>query len=252
VTNVDNVARPATGFGILGPLLLPRGAAPLTAPKLRGILTLLLLSGGPVPPAQIREALEDQHAGTGSLHVAVHRLRRWLEPSGHGLLLEPAGYRLQREPGTTDADRFRALLADARSRPDGPDRIKSLLRALSLWRGPVAADAPDRVRDQYAARHLEHHRRSATIEVTTAALATGTPGAALPVIERLARECPYDEQVQSLLALTLAAGGRQREALALLDLTRRTLSTQLGVDPSDHLRDALSYILRRSRRRIAA
>lgn len=232
-------------FAILGPLVVrDAAAAPLTAPKLRGLLALLLLADGPVSPGQIRETLEEHHPRPGSLHVAVHRLRTRIGPAGHRIELEPAGYRLLPAPGETDADRFRSLLGAARAYAStDPARDAALRRALSVWRGPVAADAPVRVRDQHAARRLEHQRREATIELAVSSLRRGTADRSLPLLERLARECPYDERLQSLLALSLATTGCRGEALALLARTRRTLAVQLGVAPGDHLRAAEARIL---------
>ncbi|MET0494237.1 MAG: BTAD domain-containing putative transcriptional regulator [Actinoplanes sp.] len=237
-------------FAVLGPLALhrPGAAAALTAPKLRNLLTLFLLADGPVPSSQVRGMLDEQHRWadqSGPLHVAVHRLRRWLRTNGgHRLVLEPAGYRLIVPPGSVDAVMFRRGYAEARAMPDQAPKARALREILELWRGPVVADAPERLRDQYAARQLERLRREATVELACVSLATGLAGQALPLIERVTETSPYDEQLHSLLALSLAACGLQGEALAAIARTRHALSADLGIDPGRHLRDAQNRILR--------
>lgn len=236
---------------MLGPLALhrPGAAATLTAPKLRNLLTLFLLADGPVPAAQVRDLLDDGRGRVdraGPLHVAVHRLRRWLRANGgHRLVLEPGGYRLTVPPGCLDAAMFRRRYAEARAMPDRAAKARGLLEALELWRGPVVADAPAPLREQYAARQLERLRREATVELACACLTTGLAGRALPLIERVTELSPYDEQLHSLLALSLAACGLQGEALAAIARVRHTLSADLGIDPGRHLRDAQDRILRR-------
>jgi DNA-binding SARP family transcriptional activator len=244
-TLVDNDLR----FGVLGPLALWRsGAGTLTAPKLRGLLALMLLDSAPMPPAQVRFVLDDgepRHDNAGPMHVAIHRLRRWLRlHGGHHLDLEPGGYRLTVMGGDVDAHRFRRLVARSRTQTVPVERAETLMEALALWRGPVGADAPAAVRQQYAAHQLERLRRQATVDLAATCLDAGLADRALPLIERVAAESAYDEQTQSLFALTLAACGLQAEALEVIARTRRTLATDLGIDPGPHLRDAHVRILR--------
>lgn len=237
-------------FGVLGPLELWQCGTrtTLTAPKLRGLLTLLLLDDAPVPVARVRGVLDEDETwrdASGALHVAIHRLRRWLsQHGGHRLDLEPGGYRLTVTGGDTDARRFRTLIRTARDLTVPADRCDRLLAALALWRGPVAADAPAVVRRQHAARRLEQLRRQATLDLATTCLDSGLAGRALPVLERAAAETPYDEQTQSLYALSLAACGLPASALDVIDRTRRILAADLGLDPGHHMRDAQLRILR--------
>ncbi|MEU4237533.1 AfsR/SARP family transcriptional regulator [Actinoplanes sp. NPDC026619] len=252
MTDTLFATEPATDlcFGVLGPLALWSAGAreTLTAPKLRGLLTLMLLDSVPVPAEQVRFVLDEGERwrdNTGPMHVAVHRLRRWLmQHGGHRLELEPAGYRLTVVGGEVDARRFRHLVTTANDRPDPAERAERLMAALALWRGPVGADAPAAVRQQHAARQLERLRRQATVDLAVTCLDAGLSGQALPLIERAAAEAPYDEQTQSLFALSLAACGLQAEALDVIERTRQTLATELGIDPGHHLRDAQLRILR--------
>ncbi|MDP9792824.1 DNA-binding SARP family transcriptional activator [Catenuloplanes nepalensis] len=232
----------ALEFGVLGPLRMwPPGAdATLTAPRLRGLLTLLLVEPEPVPVGQAGAAFGGTRTA-GPVHVAIHRLRRWLgEHGGPRLELTPAGYRLDVPVEAVDAGRFRRLVADGRARRD----TGTLIEALELWRGPVAADAPHGLRQRYAVRTLDRVRREVTTEVAVACLADGTAHRSLPVVERMAESAPLDELAQSLRALTLAACGLQAEALDVIARTTRLLADELGVDAGQHLAEARLRVLR--------
>jgi DNA-binding SARP family transcriptional activator len=239
-------------FGVLGPVALwrPRAAQSLTAPKLRALLALLLVEEAPVPSSQLHQLLSEHVApeSAGTTHVAVHRLRRWLDRhGGHRINRGAAGYRLEIDADLVDAGRFRRLvrpapLGDPASAPEV--RIERLVTALSLWRGPVVADAPSQLRNLAAVRRLEQIRRDATVELVELCLLTRTPDRALAIVEETAGATPYDERMQALLAMTLAACGRQVEALRLIADHRRTLADELGIEPGTHLREAQVRILR--------
>jgi DNA-binding SARP family transcriptional activator len=233
-------------FGVLGTLHLGRGR--LTAPKQRGLLALLLLDPAPVPVERVRDVLDEGDRwrdATGPMYVTIHRLRRWLDRTGgHRLEREPGGYRLVLDAVRVDAVQFRRLVTESRGLADPVDRADRLIEALSLWRGPVAADAPDAVRRQYAAHCLERLHREAVVDLAETCLASNQAQRALPPIEQAAVAGMYDEQLQSLYALILAACGLPAEALAVVDRTRRTLAADLGVDPGDHLRAAHRALVR--------
>jgi DNA-binding SARP family transcriptional activator len=237
-------------FGVLGPLALwrPDAIGTLTAPRLRSLLTLLLLQTAPMPPGRISSALDEQphrSDGAGAVHVAVHRLRHWLRLHGeHRLELQPEGYRLTVPAGSVDARRFGDLVAAARELIEPACRAQALRSALALWRGPVAADAGGRVQQLSTAVELVRLRRQATVELGVSGLDASRPDLALPLLAQSAAAAPYDEQVGALFALCLAADGQQAEALATIEATRRTLATELGIEPGRHLRDAQLRILR--------
>lgn len=231
-------------FGVLGPLTVWRrsAAGPLTAPKLRGLLVLLLVEDAPVPAGQLLEIFGG--AAPSTLHVSVHKLRRWLRAHGcYGLELTVGGYTADVDRSLVDAGRFRALLARADAAADGR-RIGLLLSALALWRGRIGADVAGAVQEQAAVRRLESQRERAVTDLARACLDAGEPARALPHLADLARGLPFDEGVQALLALTLAAVGRQADALGVVAATRRLLADELGIEPGRQLREAHLRILR--------
>ena len=69
----------------------------------------------------------------------------------------------------------------------------------------------------------------------------------MPGLEQLVSEHPLDEQIHGQLMLALYRSGRQADALAAYQRLRRTLDEQLGIDPSQPLRDLETAILRQDR-----
>ena len=236
-------------LGVLGPFTVfePGVAAP--TPRRRALLSLLLVEEAPVPAAEISRVLWGDHRSLATLHVLVHRLRRWSSGMGLGELdLTPHGYRLHLPAGAVDTSRFRQLVA-AGARTGGiAERVDTLDAALALWRGPVAADAPEPVRERPGAHRLRRLRHDAVCQLADAAMTAGQPDRALPYVVELAHDCPFTERLQALRAFLLAACGRQAEALWLVERTRRQLDRELGVSPGPHLRTAQLRILRQELR----
>ena len=72
----------------------------------------------------------------------------------------------------------------------------------------------------------------------------GSTPRCVPELEQLVADRPLDEQVQAQLMLALYRSGRQADALAAYQRLRRTLDEELGIDPSQELRDLETAILR--------
>ncbi len=121
---------------------------PVTSPKLRTLLTVLLLDAGRVVSV---EALKDALWGGAppvsalpSLHNHVARLRRLLGEPGR-LLTAPTGYVLRVDDGELDVQVFDAHVSAARSaRAEGDwERVRRECRAaLGLWRGMPLGGPP--------------------------------------------------------------------------------------------------------------
>ena len=104
-------------FRILGPLELVGGAdgAPIEAPKLRALLGVLLLHANEVVSSErlIDELWGERPPATAGkiVQTYVSQLRRVLGPDA--IVTRPPGYFLQVESGKLDAQRFRAVVAEA-------------------------------------------------------------------------------------------------------------------------------------------
>jgi DNA-binding SARP family transcriptional activator len=234
-------------FGVLGPLKVwwPSPAGPLTAPKLRGLLALLLVEDDPVPAGQLMELFRGRREAGGptAMHVSVHKLRRWLH-GGHRLELTAQGYTIDVDPALVDAGQFRLRLAAADAAADPYARIELLRSAVSLWRGRIGADLPVSLQQRATVRRLEGLRVGAVVGLAEACLAAGQPCTAFPYLDDLAQGSPFDERVQAQFALVLAACGRQADALAVIAETRRLLADELGIESGPQLREAYLRILR--------
>ena len=77
-----------------------------------------------------------------------------------------------------------------------------------------------------------------------ARLAAGEHAQLVPRLEQMLAEHPLDEQLHAQLMVALYRAGRQADALAVFHRLRHTLSEELGIDPSQRLRELETAILR--------
>jgi predicted ATPase/DNA-binding SARP family transcriptional activator len=239
-------------IGILGPLelrdadgrLLPVGGA-----RLRSLLIRLAIADGhAVPVDRLADDLWPE-SGPADAANAVQALVSRLRRAAGGDIVEhgPAGYRLTVPPEETDAGAFKRLVATARARQAGGDHAGAadmLRRALGLWRGAALADVADAPFAAAAIARLTELRLAATEDRIDADLALGLGAELVPEAEELATEHPLRERTVGLLMRALYAAGRQADALAVFEETRRALADALGVDPSAVLSDVHLAILR--------
>lgn len=188
------------------------------------------------PPADERAALQ----------VAVSRLRRWLGEIGAKAEVRhtAAGYALDLHGAWLDLREFRRQVAEARRRSLPADRCRAFRSAMALWRGPVPAEVTGRLRESAPVLALVSEHRRAACEYADASVSAGEPGAAVALLEALAGEDRYAEDVHAALALALAAAGRRADAIAVVDRIRHRLADELGVDPGPELADAHVRVLR--------
>ncbi|MFL6051429.1 MAG: BTAD domain-containing putative transcriptional regulator [Actinoallomurus sp.] len=242
-------------FGILGPVEVRASAgAPVSVggPRVRSLLALLLLDAGRLVTAErLIDGLygEEPPAGAANaLQSQVSRLRRGLG-AGSGDLVEfhPAGYRLAVDRDDVDAHRFQRLTRDGRRAlaAGDPARAAALLReGLDLWRGPALADVAAAPFAEPQAARLEELRLGAFEDHAEARLALGAHRDLVIDLQELVAAHPLRERLRGQLMRALYGGGRQAEALALFEDTRRTLAEQLGTDPSPELVQTHLAILR--------
>jgi DNA-binding SARP family transcriptional activator len=178
------------------------------------------------------------------LRNAISQLRRQL---GDTIETTPGGYRLHLGTNTLDARRFTELVAAGReaARAGEAEQASSALgEALGLWRGrPLDGVARN---GEFDARtsELEELRRAAVLDRIDADLDVGGSESEI-VIEagRLIEEDPYNERLRGQLMTALYRAGRQADALAAYQDARRTLASDLGLEPSEALRELERRIL---------
>ena len=235
---------------VLGPLEVLRGDQPVHIPgeKERALLGLLAMQPGKVMSA---DQLIDQLWGdalptnaANALQAVVSRLRRALGEDGVVVTKKP-GYALQIAPEAIDATRFEGLLVRARQldADDAATASRLLTEALRLWRGSPYADFAyeDFAREERA--RLEDLHVSVLEEKIAADLSLGRNGEALARLERLIPAYPLREGLRGLLMLALYRAGRQGDAIAAYQETRRVLNDDLGLDPGPELEDIYKRIL---------
>ena len=160
----------------------------------------------------------------GALRTSIARLRRLL--GERTLRTATGGYRL-------DADVDARLACDEIDAADGdPDRLTS---ALARWVGPALTEFGDEAWAVGAARRLDEVRAAAVEDLAELRLANGDFDRAIQELERHARAHPYRDRPRGLLMRALAASGRQTEALRAFQDYRRSLSEDVGTEPTDEL-----------------
>jgi DNA-binding SARP family transcriptional activator len=226
-------ARPAGERNVLGLLVLAEGA-PVT---LDALIDALWAGKQPVTAVAIVQTYVSR------LRSALGRLTA---DSRERLSHDGAGYRLTLAESEVDLGVFRRLLGEARAaRRSGNDEhaCEAFDRLLNLWRGEpfVGVDA---VRGYSAVVRIVQERDAAVLEYAKAANSAGWHARVLTQLRELAGREPLDESAHAQLMITLAAIGRQGEALSLYEELRMRLDEQLGVYPGPLLQDAHARILR--------
>jgi predicted ATPase/DNA-binding SARP family transcriptional activator len=222
-------------------------AVALGGARLRGLLAMLALAGGrPVGADRLVAGLwgdEPPAGAVNALQSLVSRLRRALgDPAA--VTSVPAGYQLA--GADVDADRFAGYCAEGRrcrAAGDTDGAVEAFGAALALWCGPALADLTAPFAAGAAAR-LDAERLDAVAELADAHLSAGAPAAAVDLLAEPLADHPLSERLATLSVRALHAAGRQADALACYERTRRALADELGVDPSGELAAAHLGVLR--------
>ncbi|RSM87441.1 AfsR/SARP family transcriptional regulator [Kibdelosporangium aridum] len=233
-------------IGILGSLeVWGDDGAPIAVggPRPRALLMLLAYNANRVVTVDAIVAAqygEDPPAdAAGAVQAHVSRLRKVVD----GVTFAGGGYRLAVDADDVDALRFERLAADGRRllQAGAYDKAAAMLReATGLWRGPALADLP--FGGARAAR-LDELRLAAMEDLIDAELALPT-GTSVAELRTLVAANPLRERLRGQLMRALHAAGRQAEALAEFEDTRRLLADELGADPSADLAATHLAILR--------
>ena len=230
---------------------------PVSAPKQRVILATLALRAGQVASYdELAEIVWDEAPPAGArvaIRNYVKRLRQILGPeAGRRIVTRDPGYALEAEPDEVDALRFTALCSkggeairhDSDTPPgSGPGAWELLGEAIGLWRGNPLVDVPSNVLLTAEVPRLDALRMQAQEWRMDAGLARGLHAELVGELTQLAQDHPWRERFHAQLMLALYRCGRQAEALAAYQRTRRMLVDELGVEPGRELRDLQAGIL---------
>src|SRR6476646_225996 len=232
----------AAQFRILGAVevLVDGTPAALGAPKQRAVLAMLLVNrrrvvsaaalvnglGGESPPA----------SAVQSLQVYIHGLRRAV--GAERIETAGRGYRAAVSEDELDLDRFERGLERGRAALEAgraEEATDELRQAMALWRGSALADLPEESRRAAEADRLDELRLTA-LELRYDAV--------VAELEALTAEHPYHERFLEQRVLALYRCGRQADALEVYREARRTLSEDLGLEPSRALQELERAVLR--------
>lgn len=234
-------------FRLLGPVEVfeDNRSLALGGVKQRSVLAVLLMHANEL--VTIDQLIDEIWGGTPpataakNIQVQVSRLRKVLD-SGR-VTTGPGGYVLHLEPHESDVARFERLAAEAAGAPS--QRAADKLReALGLWRGPALADLAYEGFAQPEIARLEELRLAVLVQRIDADLALGHHAELVGELEALVGRHPLQERLRYQLMLALYRSARQAEALEAYRVARGELSEQLGLEPSEQLRQLEQAILR--------
>ena len=232
-------------FRLLGPFDISVGnrIVELGSGRQRAILALLLLQRGQIVRMErVYEALwEDDPPATakGQVHTCVSALRRELrELCGDGLLSTSAvGYSINVPDESFDVADFKRLVGRGNAvAADGQlaEAVSDFRAALSLWRGPAAANVDCRL-VQASVNRLNEERVRVLEECIDAELTLGKHHRLVSELSELVSDYPFRERLRAQHMLALYRSGRQAEALASFQAVRSILRDELGLEPGDKL-----------------
>ena len=230
--------------------------------KRQALLALLLVrTGQPTSLATIIDVLWGQDPPSSAANVVDRHtaaIRRLLDTGEQSpgrpatrLVRVSGGYRLDASPVTLDLLSFRHLTGQARvlaGKGAMRESVHLLTRALRLSRGPIASGILSHVAQHPYFVAVDGEYLTAVKEAAVIAGRLGEPGAVLDVLQPAAVQHPLDEMLQARLVQTLAAAGRQAEALQAYHAVRTHLDEQLGIAPGPELRSVYEDILLRGTR----
>jgi DNA-binding SARP family transcriptional activator/tetratricopeptide (TPR) repeat protein len=225
----DGVSRPVPGLrrkAVLAVLALQHGEIVSTDHLVEAVW------GGAPPPTAVN---------TVQSHVS--HLRHILGGKAAVRARAP-GYLLDLGAEGTDVEVAERLVRLAEQAPDLSQRLQHLQAATALWRGRPLADVTGLAWLGGQAERLDGLWLQATRALVETRLALGEHAQLVVELERLTGDHPFDEQIHGQFVLALYRAGRQADALAAYQRLRRTLGADLGIDPSQPLRDLEAAILR--------
>jgi DNA-binding SARP family transcriptional activator len=245
------------GFGVLGPLEMTVGGAPVSlgSRKQRAVLAMLVINRN---RAVGTEALIDAAWGhrapaeaRASLHTYVSNLRRFLNSAGVDgrtvLAAVPPGYRLSVADTDCDIGRFvTEKIAGIRAAAAGRFDVASrhLSAALAEWRGRALEDLPDfEFVDSFAAALIEDKVNVHTAWAE-AEIACGRGDIVIGELEGLTAEHPYREPLWAQLIIAYYIAERQSDALDAYRRLKTALAADLGIEPGPTIQALHERILR--------
>ena len=239
-------------FAVLGTVRAENDGQSLALPpKERLVLaTLLLRAGEVVSIAALATSIWDDDpppSARNTVQGYVKRLRRALGGGADRIVTRSPGYLIKVGDGELDLAAFTARREQAREAAAAGcwERAAGLLReALAYWQGDPLSDVASAYLGRTEVPRLTELRDEATAARIDADLQLGKHGALTAELHALVGRHRFRERFWEQLMLALYRDGRQRDALEAYADARRTLVTELGLEPGPGLRGLHARILR--------
>jgi DNA-binding SARP family transcriptional activator/Tfp pilus assembly protein PilF len=234
---------------LLGPvdLLIGGVSRPVRGLRRKAMLAMLALHRGRIVSLdRLVDVIWGDAAPPTAVNTAQSHVSHLRQVLGDKTVIQarPPGYVLNLDADGTDVDVAERLVRRGIQATDPSRRAQQLQAALALWRGRPLADVVELTWLAEQADRLDGVHLLAERALTEARLALGEHASVLPDLDRLIRDHPFDEQLQRQRMLALYRAGRQADALAAYRELRRVLDEDLGIGPSQPLRDLEAAILR--------
>jgi DNA-binding SARP family transcriptional activator len=188
---------------------------------------------GPRPPATAAKGLQNQ----------VSYLRGVLGQEAP-IAARGAGYVLELPAEAVDIGCAKALIRGIGDHMDHVEVAARLRSALDLWRGESLSDVAEVAWLSEQASRLEDLRMEAVQALVEARLGLGEHAELVAHLTQLVEQYPFREHLHRHLMLALYRSGRQADALAVFRRLHDTLDRELGIEPSQLLRDLEAAMLR--------
>lgn len=226
---------------VLGPFQAVRNRETIELGPLRQqavLLPLVLRPGRTVAREEILDGVWGEAvpvSGIALVRTYLSRLRLIL---GRDMIVRSAaGYYIRLNPGQVDLTVFDQHMIEARELRQraqlGPSAT-AWRRALELWRGPPLPGIPGPFAEGYRQRLTELYL-SALETCWDTEILLGRHAELLVELSAALRDHPLRENLTRLLMLASYRSGRQADAIAAFEQTRRRLADELRVQPAPTL-----------------
>jgi len=230
------------------------GDVDLGSPKQRAVLAVLLLHPNEIVPSdRIIDLVWGEYpprTAEHSVQIYISNLRKLLSDGAQAGLIEtrPPGYLLAVAPDAVDALRFERLVREGLAAIWSGDIVggrSTLENGLAVWTAPPLADFAYHDFAQGYIRSLQELRSDALEALAAVHLDRGNFEEARDLARRAIEADPLREEPRRVMMLALYHSGRQAEALRHYGDYQKLLDEELGLEPSEHLRDLEVRVLLR-------